>query len=46
MSSGIRTKFYADIMAFHPEVTGSLILIVVKYPDGTTTKFIVDCGLF
>lgn len=44
--SGTRTKFYADIMAFHPEVTGSLNLVVVKYPDGTTTKFIVDCGLF
>lgn len=43
---GARTKFYADIMAFHPEVTGSLNLVVVKYPDGTTTKFIVDCGLF
>lgn len=46
MSNGIRTKFYADIMAFHPEVTGSLLLVVVKYPDGRTTKFIVDCGLF
>ena len=43
---GVRTKFYADIMSFHPEVTGSLNLVVVKYPDGTTTKFIVDCGLF
>ena len=44
--SGTKTKFYIDIMAFHPEVTGSCNLIVVKYPDGTTTKFIVDCGLF
>lgn len=43
---GTRTKFYADIMAFNPEVTGSNNLVVVKYPDGTTTKFIVDCGLF
>lgn len=46
MSSGIRTRFYADVMAFHPEVTGSCILLVVKFPDGTGTKFIVDCGLF
>lgn len=44
--SGTKTKFYIDIMAFHPEVTGSCNLVVVKYPDGTTTKFVVDCGLF
>ncbi len=43
---GIRNNFYADIMAFHPEVTGSCILVVVKYPNGNTSKFIVDCGLF
>lgn len=41
----IRPKFCADVMAFHPEITGSFILIVVKYPNGTSTKFIVDCGL-
>lgn len=46
MSNGVRTKFYADVMAFHPEVTGSLNLVVVKFPDGNTVKFIVDCGLF
>ena len=46
MSKGTRTKFYADIMAVHPEVTGSCNLVVVKYPDGGTTKFMVDCGLF
>ena len=43
---GVRTKFYADIMSFHPEVTGSCNLVVVKYPDGTQAKFVVDCGLF
>lgn len=46
MGKGARTKFYADIMALHPEVTGSCNLVVVKYPDGGTTKFMVDCGLF
>lgn len=46
MGKGARTKFYADIMSFHPEVTGSCNLVVVKYPDGETTKFMVDCGLF
>ncbi len=46
MSGGIRARFYADIMAVHPEVTGSCMLVVVKYPDGSGNKFIVDCGLF
>lgn len=46
MSNGIKCRFYVDVMAFHPEVTGSCLLVVVKYPDGTGTKFIVDCGLF
>ena len=43
---GTRTKFYCDIMALNPEVTGSCILVIVKYPNGTKTKFLVDCGLF
>ena len=43
---GTRTKFYCDIMALNPEVTGSCILVIVNYPDGTKTKFLVDCGLF
>lgn len=43
---GIRERFYVDIMSVHPEVTGSCNLVVVKYPDGRTTKFIVDCGMF
>lgn len=46
MSKGVRSKFYADIMAFHPEVTGSCNLVVVRFPDGSRTKFLVDCGLF
>lgn len=46
MGKGARTKFYADIMSFHPEVTGSCNLVVVKFPNGKTTKFMVDCGLF
>ena len=43
---GQKDRFYADIMALQPEVTGSCNLIIVKYPNGTSTKFIVDCGLF
>ena len=43
---GLKERFYIDIMALQPEVTGSCNLIIVKYPDGESTKFIVDCGLF
>ena len=46
MSKGVRSRFYADIMSFHQEVTGSCNLVVVKYPNGETSKFMVDCGLF
>lgn len=37
---------YVDIMALHPEVTGSCELVIVKFPEGRTTRFIVDCGMF
>lgn len=43
---GLKERFYADIMAVHPGVTGSCNMVIVKYPDNTTTRFIVDCGLF
>ncbi len=43
---GNKTRFYVDVMASHPEVTGSCLLVIVKYPDGGTNRFIVDCGLF
>jgi Cft2 family RNA processing exonuclease len=43
---GNKTKMYVDIMALHQEVTGSCFLCVVKLPDKTTTRFIVDCGVF
>ena len=43
---GYRNYPYADIMSVHPGVTGSLNLIVVKYPNGETQKFVVDCGMF
>lgn len=39
-------RFYVDIMAVHPEVTGSCNLVIVKQPDNSTIKFVVDCGLF
>ncbi len=43
---GMKERLYVDIMATQPEVTGSCNLVIVKYPDHTTTRFIVDCGLF
>lgn len=43
---GLKERFYVDIMALQPEVTGSCNLVIIKYPDGTASRFIVDCGLF
>ena len=43
---GMKENMFVDIMATQPEVTGSCNLLIVKYPDKTTTRFIVDCGLF
>ena len=43
---GSKERFYADIMAMHPEVTGSCNLVIVKLPNGETIRFAVDCGLF
>jgi metallo-beta-lactamase family protein len=43
---GSKERFYADIMAMQPEVTGSCNLIVVKLPNKETIRFVVDCGLF
>ena len=43
---GKRECFYADVMAMHPEVTGSCNLVVVRLPDDTNIRFAVDCGLF
>ena len=45
--SGSKNPLYVDIMALHPEVTGSCIFCVVK--DAIlkkSVKFVVDCGLF
>lgn len=41
-----KNRVYADIIAFHPEVTGSCILCIIKYKSGEKIKFVVDCGLF
>ena len=41
-----KARFYADLMAIQPEVTGSGIPVEVTYPSNTKTKFLVDFGLF
>ncbi|MBE5822103.1 MAG: MBL fold metallo-hydrolase [Clostridiales bacterium] len=43
---GSKNRFYVDIMAMHEEVTGSCNLVVIKFPNGNTIRFVVDCGLF
>lgn len=43
---GNSNRFYIDIMVLHNEVTGSCILIIIKFPDSTTKRIVVDCGLF
>ena len=43
---GSNYRFYADVMAMQEEVTGSCNLVIVKFPDGETTRFVADCGLF
>lgn len=43
---GSKNRFYMDVQTLNSGVTGSCHLCIVKYPDGTTTRFIVDCGLF
>lgn len=41
-----KERFYVDIMAISPEVTGSCNLVIAKLPNGETVQFVVDCGLF
>lgn len=43
---GKKERFYADVMAMHPEVTGSCNLVIVKLPNSETIRFVVDCGIF
>ena len=43
---GQQDRFHVNIMAVHPEVTGSCILVHIRYPNGENVKFFVDCGLF
>lgn len=42
---GSKENFYVDLSTSCSNVTGSCHLENVKFPDGTQTKFLVDCGL-
>ena len=43
---GSKTRFYMDVQTLNSGVTGSCHLCIVKYPNGLTTRFVVDSGLF
>ena len=43
---GSKERFYCHITSLNPEVTGSLHPVTVNYPDGRSTNFIVDCGMY
>lgn len=43
---GCKTKFYVDVMAFNSEVTGSCNMVNVRFPNGESIKFLVDCGMY
>ena len=43
---GKKYRFHVDIIVVHDEVTGSCIIVIVKFPNGETLIFVVDCGLF
>ncbi len=41
-----KPTFKAYLSAYHNEVTGSRLLVVVEFPDGSTKRVLVDCGYF
>lgn len=43
---GNKCRFFVDIMVTHNEVTGSCILVTVRFPNREKLRFVVDCGLF
>ena len=43
---GNSSRLYMDIMALNNEVTGSCTFPIIKFPDGTTKRILLDCGLF
>lgn len=48
MTGGIimRNGIKGYLCAYHQEVTGSKIIVVVNFPDGTVRRIMVDCGYF
>ena len=43
---GKKVRFYCDVMATNPSVTGSCILISVRFPNNETLMFLVDIGSY
>lgn len=46
MSRQYKMQMSVDLQTIHPEVTGSCILVVIRFPNGEKYKLLVDCGLF
>lgn len=44
--SGVRTNFYYDLMSINPGVTGSGNFLIIRYPDKTKERILIDFGLF
>lgn len=43
---GSKDNSYTDLMALHPEVSGSCNLGISKFSNGILWRYVVDCGLF
>lgn len=41
-----KSAFKAYLSAYHNEVTGSRLLVVVNFPNGTTRRILIDCGYY
>lgn len=42
----MKNDFKAYLSAYHNEVTGSRLLLVIERPDGVVYRILVDCGYF
>lgn len=40
-----KCRFFVSVESFNKEVSGSRNLVVVRFPDGSKTKILIDCGL-
>ena len=43
---GKHADFRVCLSAYHNEVTGSRLLLVISFPDGREYRLLIDCGYF